>query len=101
MAILIFAVGSGISIDEGVHHLLHPTPLKNAYVNYIVLSIAMVFEAGALYIAWRGFNAHRGKRGYYEAVRHCKDPTFSLCCSKTVPRCRAWWWHFSACCSWT
>lgn len=75
VAILIFAVGAGISLYEGVHHLMHPEPLSNPYVNYIVLGLAMVFEAGAWYVAWRGFNAARGDRGYVEAVRQGKDPT--------------------------
>ena len=75
VAILIFAVGAGISIYEGVHHLLHPRPIDNPMINYIVLGIAMVFEAGALYVAWKGFNEQRNGRGYVEAVRRGKDPT--------------------------
>lgn len=74
VAIMIFAVGAGISIYEGVHHLLHPEPISNPMVNYIVLGIAMVFEAGAWYVAWRGFNEARGDQGYLEAVRRGKDP---------------------------
>lgn len=75
VAIMIFAVGAGISIYEGVHHLLHPRPISNPMVNYVVLGVAMLFEAGAWYVAWKGFNAQRGKRGYVEAVRRGKDPT--------------------------
>lgn len=75
VAILIFAVGAGISIYEGVHHLLHPRPIDNPMVNYIVLGLAMVFEAGAWYVAWKGFNEQRNGRGYVEAVRRGKDPT--------------------------
>lgn len=74
VAIMIFAVGAGISMYEGVHHLLHPEPISNPMVNYIVLGIAMVFEAGAWYVAWRGFNEARGSRGYLEAVTRGKDP---------------------------
>lgn len=74
VAIMIFAVGAGISMYEGVHHLLHPEPISNPMVNYIVLGIAMVFEAGAWYVAWRGFNEARGDQGYLEAVRRGKDP---------------------------
>ena len=43
VAILIFAVGSGISIYEGVHNMLKPEPIKNAVVNYIVLGLAIIF----------------------------------------------------------
>ncbi len=40
VAILIFAVGAGISVYEGIKHLLHPAVLKDPTVNYIVLGLA-------------------------------------------------------------
>jgi len=75
VAILIFAVGAGVSLYEGIKHLAHPSPVENAGVNYIVLAIAMVFEGGAWWFAWRAFRASKGDRSYVEAVRRCKDPT--------------------------
>lgn len=75
VAIMIFAVGAGISMYEGIHSIMDPHPIQNPEVNYIVLGLAMIFEAGAWYIAWKEFNAVRGKRGYFEAVRKGKDPT--------------------------
>ncbi len=89
VAIMIFAVGAGISMYEGVHHILHPEPLSNPMVNYVVLGLAMVFEAGAWYVAWRGFNEARGDQGYLEAVRRGKDPVLLVCCSRTRPPCWA------------
>jgi divalent metal cation (Fe/Co/Zn/Cd) transporter len=44
VAIMIFGVGAGLSFYEGVHSLQKPTPLKNPMINYIVLSLAIVFE---------------------------------------------------------
>lgn len=75
VAIMIFAVGAGISIYEGIHALQDPHPVENPYINYIVLGIAMIFEAGAWYFAWKEFNKAKGNRGYFEAVRKEKDPT--------------------------
>ncbi|MFZ0242926.1 MAG: cation diffusion facilitator family transporter [Desulfobacterales bacterium] len=75
VAILIFALGAGFSIYEGIHHLLHPQPVKNPLVNYIVLGLAMVFEGGSLWVAVREFNHVKGRRGYFAAVHHGKDPT--------------------------
>ncbi len=43
VAILIFAVGSGISIYEGIRHLVKPSPISNPLLNYIVLGVAMIF----------------------------------------------------------
>lgn len=75
VAIMIFAVGAGISIYEGIHSLMDPHPVQNPLINYIVLGIAMVFEAFAWYFAWTEFNEARGELGYYEAVRKEKNPT--------------------------
>ena len=75
VAILIFAVGAGVSIYEGVSKVLHPHEISNPYINYIVLGLAMVFEAGAWWVAFREFRSIKGKRSYLEAVRTSKDPT--------------------------
>ena len=75
VAILIFAVGAGVSIFKGVHHLLHPVPIENPYLNYIVLGLAMVFEGAAWYFAFTEFTKAKGKWGYLKAVQRGKDPT--------------------------
>jgi cation diffusion facilitator family transporter len=75
VAILIFALGAGISIYEGIIHLLHPQPLTNTTVNYVVLGLAMVFEGFAWAFAFKEFSAVKGKWGYIEAVQRGKDPT--------------------------
>jgi cation diffusion facilitator family transporter len=74
VAILIFAIGAGVSVYEGVQKLLKPTPVRDAYVNYIVLGAAFVFEAGAWWMALREFTRQKGALGYLEAVRRSKDP---------------------------
>lgn len=75
VAIMIFAVGCGISIYEGIHGLMDPHPIENPLVNYIVLALAMVFEGSAWFFALREFNEVRGSRGYFEAVHREKNPT--------------------------
>lgn len=75
VAILIFAVGSGVSIYEGVRHVMHPAQIENPMVNYIVLSLALVFEGGAWFFAFKEFGKVKGKRGYIEAVQRGKDPS--------------------------
>jgi cation diffusion facilitator family transporter len=75
VAILIFAVGAGVSIYEGIEKVKHPEPITNAGINYIVLSFAMVFEGGAWWIAYRAFDSTRGKRSLLAAVRDSKDPS--------------------------
>ncbi len=74
VAIMIFAVGAGVSIYEGIQKLLEPHEIKNAMVNYFVLAGAMVFELAAWWVAFKHFRNTKGDRGYFEAVRRSKDP---------------------------
>lgn len=78
VAVLIFAIGSGISIYEGINRLLHPHPVDNLLINYIVLGLAMIFEGIAWFIAAKEFNRVRGKWGVFEAVRRGKNPASFL-----------------------
>ncbi|KPK04877.1 MAG: cation transporter [Betaproteobacteria bacterium SG8_39] len=75
VAILIFGLGAGISIYEGVAHLLAPTELRNPLVNYVVLGLALVFEGAAWTFAYREFRKTKGKLGWLRAVQSSKDPT--------------------------
>ena len=75
VAIMIFGVGAGISIYEGIHRLLEPAPIENIMVNYIVLGLALVFEGAAWFFALKEFKKTKGKWGYFEAVQHGKDPS--------------------------
>jgi cation diffusion facilitator family transporter len=75
VAILIFGLGAGISIYEGVAHLLAPTELRNPLVNYVVLGLALVFEGVAWTVAFREFRKTKGKLGWLRAVQSSKDPT--------------------------
>lgn len=75
VAILIFAVGAGVSLYEGIKHMMHPTTLTNPIVNYVVLSLAIVFEGFALGFALKEFRKQKGRMGYFEAVQRGKDPS--------------------------
>jgi len=75
VAILIFAVGAGVSIYEGVIKILDPHPVTSPIVNYIVLAFAMVFEGAAWWIAFREFRSRPGPIGFLAAVHQSKDPT--------------------------
>jgi len=75
VAISIFGIGGGMSIYEGVLHLLHPNAIENPWPNYIVLAVAMVIEGFSFFVAVRAFNAARGTRPAMEFVRASKDPT--------------------------
>lgn len=75
VAVLVFAVGAGVSFYEGVVKIRYPHPIERAWLNYIVLAMAFAFEAGAWWLAFRAFRQRKGKRGMVEAMRVSKDPT--------------------------
>ena len=75
VAILIFALGGGISIYEGIKHIQHPEPITSPMINYVVLGLAMIFEGAAWFFAFKEFNRAKGRRGYLEAVQKAKDPS--------------------------
>ncbi|MFT5133018.1 MAG: cation diffusion facilitator family transporter, partial [Gammaproteobacteria bacterium] len=75
VAILVFALGGGISIYEGIRHILHPEAILNPAINYIVLVLAMFFEGAAWLFALREFSRAKGEWGYIEAVKRAKDPS--------------------------
>ncbi|MEJ2132684.1 MAG: cation diffusion facilitator family transporter [Gammaproteobacteria bacterium] len=75
VAILIFGLGAGVSIFEGIRHVLHPEPIENAAVNYVVLAFAVLFEGIAWFFAFTEFSRAKGRWGYVEAVQRGKDPS--------------------------
>lgn len=75
VALLVLALGAGVSIYEGITHLRHPVPMTRPLVNYIVLAVSMVFEGTTWWIALRAFRAGKGGLGYFEAFRRSKNPT--------------------------
>lgn len=75
VALLVFALGAGISFYEGVIHILDPEPIRNVMTTYIVLGLSIVFEGASWIVALREFRASKGKLGYLEAVQRSKDPS--------------------------
>ncbi|MDZ8031211.1 cation diffusion facilitator family transporter [Nostoc sp. DedSLP04] len=75
VAILIFALGGGMSIYEGITHLIHPSPLENPMWNYIVLGIAILLEGFSWTVALKEFLPTKGKQNFWQAIKNSKDPT--------------------------
>src|SRR5258707_9486379 len=53
VAMLLFGVGGGLSIYEGITHLRHPHPLEDAAWSYASLAIAFLFEGISWLLAMR------------------------------------------------
>src|SRR5215813_9078797 len=75
VALLIFALGSGAALYQGVMHIIIPRPIEHGYINYIVLGLAFVFEGASWWVSVTEFRKSKGSIGYIEAFRRSKDPT--------------------------
>ncbi len=79
VAILVFAVGAGFSLYEGISRILNPGALEDPLWNYIVLGLAAVFEGTSLWIGYRQFRSEARGRSLWRTLRESKDPpTFSV-----------------------
>ncbi len=75
VATVLFGAGGGISIYEGVTHILKPSPIEDPTVSYAVLAVAFVIEGISWTVAAREMVATRRGRGILEAIRDSKDPS--------------------------
>lgn len=76
VAVLIFALGGGIALYEGIEAVLHPhleVNREHIIWNYVVLILAMIFEGSALRVALKEFNAHRGTNSFFQELVDSKD----------------------------
>ncbi len=78
VAVLIFGVGGGVSVYEGVLHLIHPSEIQNPTVNYVVIGIAALFEGATWMVAWRSFQKVKLREGVWATIRRSKDPSTFL-----------------------
>ena len=79
VALLVLAMGAGVSLYEGVMHVRQPEPITHPLLNYGVLAISLLFDGSSWYVALREFRVHKGRLGYFEAFRRSKDPsTFTV-----------------------
>jgi cation diffusion facilitator family transporter len=74
VALLIFALGAGVSLYEGVDRLLHPVPIEQPVVVFTVLAVSLAFEVASWLVGVRAFRATQRTLGWWEAFRRSKDP---------------------------
>src|SRR3954468_16228515 len=74
VAVLVFALGAGVSVYEGVIHILHPEEAVSPLIAYAVLLVAFLLEGGSTMAAFKDFRAAKGGLGWFEAIRRSKDP---------------------------
>ncbi|MDB5580511.1 MAG: putative Cation-efflux pump [Bradyrhizobium sp.] len=74
VALLVFALGAGFSLFEGVQHVLKPRPIQAPIVSYVVLGLAFILEGSSWAVSLRQFTTAKGEFSYYEAFRRSKNP---------------------------
>jgi cation diffusion facilitator family transporter len=74
VALLIFAIGAGVSAYEGIHRLQHPQPIGAPLVIFVVLGLSLVFEGASWIVGVRAFRAASGDLTWWKAFRRSKDP---------------------------
>jgi divalent metal cation (Fe/Co/Zn/Cd) transporter len=65
---LIFALGAGFAIYEGVSRILEPVPIESPVVSYVVFALAFVFEGGSWLVSLRHFSDVKGEMGFIDAI---------------------------------
>jgi cation diffusion facilitator family transporter len=74
VALLIFALGAGVSAYQGIHRLLDPQAIERPLVIYVVLAVSLIFEGGSWIVGARAFRQTKRKLGWWDAFRQSKDP---------------------------
>ena len=74
VAIILFSVGGGFSIWQGVQGLIHGHELPDPKIALIVIALAICFEGYAWRTAYRQLDETRRGRGIWAALRNSKDP---------------------------
>lgn len=85
VALSIFAVGGGISVYEGILHLINPVEIGNPAWSYAVLGISAFFESISWFYGWKAFRKEKRNKGILQTIRVSKDPTtFSVVLEDTT-----------------
>ena len=78
VAILVFALGAGVSVFEGIRHVLDPEPAVSPLIAYGVLALAFVLEGASTFTAFRDFDKNRGGKNWWDALVSTKDATTAI-----------------------
>src|SRR4051812_16870685 len=74
VAVLVFSLGAGVSIYEGIIHIANPEEAVSPVIAYIVLLVAFLLEGWSTMEAFLEFKKAKGELSWFQAVRRSKDP---------------------------
>src|SRR3954467_9005551 len=74
VAVLVFSLGAGVSIYEGIIHIANPEEAVAPLIAYGVLLMAFLLEGWSTLEAFQDFKKAKGRTGWFKAIRTSKDP---------------------------
>jgi len=74
VAVLLFAIGAGISLYQGILRILKPEPVHHVAANYAVLGICLLFDGTTWLLALRNFKTKEGLSQLLTSIHKSKDP---------------------------
>ncbi len=79
VAVLVFGLGGGISVVQGIQHILAPEPTVEPKWNFIVLGVSAVLESASFIVALRTILKAKGDKPFWRYLHRSKDPsTFTV-----------------------
>ncbi|HLB43938.1 MAG TPA: cation diffusion facilitator family transporter [Candidatus Limnocylindrales bacterium] len=75
VAIVLFGVGGGLALYEGIIHVLAPEPIEDYFVSYVVLIVAFLLESASWTVAVRELRRETHGRSMVRTIRYSKDPS--------------------------
>lgn len=80
VSLLILGLGGGVSIYQGISHIIKPEPLGDPTINLFILSwvCPLYLKAPRLTIFIKQFNQSRGNQSWWKAIVKSKDPSSFL-----------------------
>jgi cation diffusion facilitator family transporter len=74
VALVLFVLGSGFAIYEGIEKIRHPHPISNVWVALGVLAFAIVVEGYSFRIAVRESRPLKGRLSWWQFIRRSRTP---------------------------
>jgi cation diffusion facilitator family transporter len=74
VAVLVFSLGAGVSVYEGIIHIMNPEEAVSPVWAYGVLAVAFALEGWSTLEAFQDFKKSKGKLSWWQAIRRSKDP---------------------------
>ncbi|MFM5923750.1 MAG: cation diffusion facilitator family transporter [Novosphingobium sp.] len=75
VAELVFTLGAGIAVMEGIDHLRHPSETQSPFIALTVLAIAFLLEAWSLNAALQAFRQQNRGTPFFQAIKRSTDTT--------------------------